>query len=295
MVRLHVRHIFKPEECPHAHDLFENHYPEIGDYEFDVPNLRFGESGHVNISITGGGKSNKEDGIIIGYIKINDIICECNIKEPVYYGLSATKEYNYTLYFDFIEKQNDSHAHVLKCKSLDFLIKTILAYINLLIKEGHAYSEFNWDWINWQCTTWNAEEARGMERDFTYYANDIRNLECLYDYCESFELKGRQESRNRVGRDNRFWEEFYFRFPKIDNYISNLIGKALHTEPFFDNEFVEYKYTTNGYYAYSEARSFDLSERAINHYRPIFIKKIRIYCIKNYDFFEMKKQRFLKS
>lgn len=277
------------------------HKPQKGDIQIDLPFLDYDQEENAQIYF-------HEDSIVrsdrfdIGLVRDITIKCHCVRGEMVpKFGLYYPNcEYvpkkirDYTVSMILWDKNNNSRKLSLRISNLWYIISAIQNYINPLLQEGYMVETFNEEWINWQCTTWNCSEANGQGRSFTFYENDIRSIDMLYDYLKNFTIKGLYHSLPKRGGGNT-WTEIEIEFISIDNYVNSLIAKALNAySSQLDNKVsfkIKYDYDSfEGYCPYIEQT---LTDEQAEEYRERVFKQLIIGVLRNFDIEKMKRLRFL--
>ena len=265
---------------------------EPNDFSIKLPNLDLDEVGYATLSIIN--SSNQTDKLNYGYVCLDSIRCTCKKEEPLYHGLPDRKKFIYLLTLNLIDKNSNISINTLEATDISFVVKTIIPYINLALKEGYLCEELNWEWIKWQCTVWNFCEVNGQGRTFSYEDNSITNSESLYDFIGNIRVTVRQESINRVGKDNDFWKEVSIVMPQTHKYLASLFSAALGVEAILNNDKQTFILKIEKETAYSHAVSYELSLKETEVYKEQFIKILRIYCIKKFDIQKMNILSFVK-
>ena len=292
MIIVYSENFYKPQNFK-----WEGVYRQLqeGDFLIEIPKLNINQEGVASISVYGK-KRDEDEGLNYGNIEVVEVKCKCLQDSPLYYGSQDGIKYLYSVKFYLYSINGEYKICSLECDDLFFLLLTILPYLNLLLKENHNISEFDFEWINWQCTTWEFCQANGQGRSFSQCDNDIYSLESLYDYIDTITIDGTYYSISSRGGGCCF-TELDIKYHYIDKYLSLLIGEALKSKPIFSDTNVSYKVRVDreDFEGYCSTMENKIDNIKLEYYKNEILKKIRIHTLRNFDFTAMRKMRFLKK
>ena len=274
---VHQENFFRPKNFRYE-SLYRK--PQNGDFIIKVPDLSFNEESYANFEEYGR-TLHDDEGLNYGYVEITSIKC---------------KKYCYTVNLYLYSTNGEYITYDLDSDDLPFLLKTIIPYLNILLKENHSISEINFDWVKWQCTTWEFCQANGQGREFSLKQNDFCSLEKLYDYIDTINITGSFNSIYRRGGGYKY-TELKITYANIDRYVNLLIGKALGSKLIQEENEISYEVETDKEYFEGPCQTYhiQIDDIKLNEYKREVLKIIRIYVLRNFDFTEMRKLRFLKS
>lgn len=289
---VHQENFFRPKNFRYE-SLYRK--PQNGDFIIKVPDLSFNEESYANFEEYGR-TLHDDEGLNYGYVEITRIKCKCSKRKPLYHGLPDTYKYCYIVNLYLYSTNGEYITYDLDSDDLPFLLKTIIPYLNLLLKENHSVSEINFDWVKWQCTTWKSCQANGQGRAFSLKRNDFCSLEKLYDYIDTINITGSFNSIYRRGGGYKY-TELKITYANIDRYVNLLIGKALGSKLIQEENEISYEVETDkkDFEGHCQTYHIQIDDIKLNEYKREILKIIRIYVLRNFDFTEMRKLRFLKS
>lgn len=273
-----------------------------GDILIDIPFLSYNQEQYAVIEYYGHPELDC-GGLNIGNVRNIRINCRCIPGKLIPKGglLYPNCEFvpepirEYVVEMTLQDNDNKFRHFVIKVTNVFYLLHVIQQYINPLLEDGHTVNSFNYEWINWQCTTWNSSEANGQGRNFTFEDKDFYSIDDLYDYLCSFDIKVISNAVSKRG-GGYYWKDIYVSFENIDRYVNTLISKALSTIAKVNDDKVSFKIVIENEErdGYCHEGERELSPTEAESYRGMIVKKLLIYVLREFDIELMKRNRFIK-